>query len=284
MSIDVKPVRDRLGRVYTPAVGRRLRPLLWISLIGFAILFANGFYLSSVKALTWYLGTTQQTYFYYLMVVLHLLLGFLLIVPFLIFGFAHLATAWNRPNKTAVRFGLALLAVALVVLISGLVLVRLGRLRGDRSSDPRPRLLAARAGAALGHRALRAAPARRTAHPLGMGATACRGRGRVRAYHGNFAFSGSAVLRREGPQGRQAVLLSVRGRDQNRQVHPGAHAHDGRLLPQMPPGRLCRLVSLGASSELVQQRGLPRQRARNSAGFTRGRRLDAGSALVCRLP
>ena len=36
------------GRVYTPAVGPRLRPLLWIILIGFALLAANGFYLSSV--------------------------------------------------------------------------------------------------------------------------------------------------------------------------------------------------------------------------------------------
>ena len=38
----------------------------------------------SVTALTWYLGTTQQTFFYMLMVLLHLLLGFLLIVPFLV--------------------------------------------------------------------------------------------------------------------------------------------------------------------------------------------------------
>ncbi len=31
-------MRDRLGRVYTPAVGPRLRPFLWIILIGFAAL------------------------------------------------------------------------------------------------------------------------------------------------------------------------------------------------------------------------------------------------------
>ena len=105
-------------------------------LIGFAILGANGFYLSSVTALTWYLGATQQTFFYMLMVALHLMLGFLLIVPFLIFGFTHLATSWKRPNKTAIRFGLALLAVGLVVLVSGLVLVRLG---GFEVRDPRAR-------------------------------------------------------------------------------------------------------------------------------------------------
>ena len=64
----VRPMRDRRGRVYTPAVGPRLRPLLWVILVGFALLGANGFYLASVTALTWYLGTTQQTFFYMLMV------------------------------------------------------------------------------------------------------------------------------------------------------------------------------------------------------------------------
>src|SRR5580693_4821339 len=136
MSVVASPMRDRRGRVYTPAVGPRLRPFLWFILIGFAVLGANGFYLSSVTALTWYLGATQQTFFYMLMIALHLLLGFLLIVPFVIFGFAHLATSWKRPNKTAIRFGVALLAAALVILVSGLVLVRLG---GFEIRDPRAR-------------------------------------------------------------------------------------------------------------------------------------------------
>ena len=61
------------------------------------------------------------------MVIVHLLLGFALIVPFLAFGLAHLATSWHRPNRAAVRYGLMLLTSALVVLVSGLVLVRLGR-------------------------------------------------------------------------------------------------------------------------------------------------------------
>src|SRR6266478_5887344 len=85
MTAQVRAMRDRKGRVYTPAVGPRLRPLLWIILISFAVLGANGFYLASVTALTWHLGTTQQTFFYMLMVILHLVLGFLLIVPFLTF-------------------------------------------------------------------------------------------------------------------------------------------------------------------------------------------------------
>jgi tetratricopeptide (TPR) repeat protein len=127
MTIGVRPVLDRRGRTYTPAVGPRLRPLLWICLGGFALLGAGGAYLASVTALTWWLGTTQQTYFYFLMVIVHLVLGFALMVPFLAFGLVHLATSWRRPNRAAVRYGLMLLASALVVLVSGLVLVRLGR-------------------------------------------------------------------------------------------------------------------------------------------------------------
>jgi tetratricopeptide (TPR) repeat protein len=136
MTTSIQPIRDRRGRAYTPAIGSRLRPLLWIILIGFALLGANGFYLSSVTALTWYKGSTQQTPFYMLMVGLHLLLGFLIVVPFVIFGVAHLATSWKRPNKSAVRYGLALLFAALVILISGLVLVRIG---GFEVRDPRVR-------------------------------------------------------------------------------------------------------------------------------------------------
>ncbi len=124
MATNVRPVQDRRGRVYRPAVGRRLRPLLWAVLGGFALLGANGVYLSSVTALTWYSGVTQQTFIYMLMVGLHLLLGFAIISPVLIFGFAHLATSWKRPNRAAIRYGLALLACSLVVLGSGLVLVR----------------------------------------------------------------------------------------------------------------------------------------------------------------
>ena len=136
MSTSVRPSRDRAGRVYTPAIGSRLRPLLWIVLIGFALLAANGFYLSSVTALTWYLGTTQQTFFYMLMVALHLALGLGLVVPFLIFGFAHLVSSWKRPNKQAIRYGLALLTAGLVTVVSGFILVRIG---GFEVRDPRVR-------------------------------------------------------------------------------------------------------------------------------------------------
>src|SRR3954451_10590982 len=105
MTTGVQPFKDRRGRTYTPAVGPRLKPLLWLSLGGFALLGANGAYLAGVSALTWWLGTTQQTYFYFLVVILPLALGFALLLPFLAFGLTHLATSWRRPNRAAVRYG-----------------------------------------------------------------------------------------------------------------------------------------------------------------------------------
>ncbi|MDR3618925.1 MAG: tetratricopeptide repeat protein [Paludisphaera borealis] len=126
MTSPVVTPRDRSGRAYKPAIGSRLRPLLWIILVGFALLAANGFYLSSVTALTWYTGSAQQTFFYMLMVALHLFLGLLLVLPFVVFSLVHLASSWKRPNKTAVNYGLVLLAAGLTTLISGFILVRIG--------------------------------------------------------------------------------------------------------------------------------------------------------------
>lgn len=124
MSSTVQSAKDRRGRQYVPAVGPKLRVLLWVLLGGFAILGANGAYLASVTTVTWATGVTQQTYFYMLMIGLHLLLGFLVVVPVVVFGVIHWFTSRNRPNKAAVRYGLALLAGSVVVLVSGFILVR----------------------------------------------------------------------------------------------------------------------------------------------------------------
>ncbi len=277
-------MRDRRGRAYTPAVGPRLRPLLWIILLGFAFLGANGVYLSSVTSLTWWRGTTQQTPFYMLMIALHLVLGFFLIVPFLVFGFIHLATSWKRPNRTAVRFGLALLGVAIVILISGSGPGAARRLRGPRPENPRRRLLAARAHPARRRRTLCQAPPGRPANQVGVGQAPERRRRRVRHRDGAAPLPGSALLRRQGPSRRQAVLLSLRSHHRQRQVHPGAHVDDGRLLHEVPSRRLPGLVSLGPSIQLVQQPGLSSQRPRDTSCFPGGRRLDPGRPLVCRLP
>ena len=176
MSTAVRPRGTAPGGSITPAIGPRLRPLLWVILVGFALLAANGVYLASVTALTWYLGTTQQTFFYMLMVACTWCSGSCLVVPFLVFGFAHLVTSWKRPNKAAIRYGLMLLAAALVHLVSGLVLVRIG---GFEVRDPRVRNVGYWLHVvtpARGGRPLRQAPPGRPADPLGLGPAvrACR--------------------------------------------------------------------------------------------------------------
>ncbi len=216
-----------------------------------------------------------------LMVVLHLLLGFLVIVPFLIFGFTHLATSWNRPNKSAVRFGLALLATSLVILISGLVLVRIG---GFEVRDPRVRdagywlhVLAPLAAVGLYVKHRLAGPMIRWHWARRFGVAVV---GFV-VLMGMLASHDPRSFGVKGPKEGKAVLLSLRSRHGQRQVHPGPDPDDGRLLPEVSPGRLQGLVSLGAPLQLVQQQGLSHQRARDAAGRARSatapRRPRAGA-------
>jgi tetratricopeptide (TPR) repeat protein len=113
---------DRKGRVYTPAVGPRLKLLLTTIFCVVALLGANSVYLVAITLL----GEIYQNQFYMFMFLLHLALGLGLLIPFLVFAFSHLATAFRRPNRRAVRAGVALLTVSLVLIGSGFVLMRFG--------------------------------------------------------------------------------------------------------------------------------------------------------------
>jgi tetratricopeptide (TPR) repeat protein len=112
--------------VYVPAVGPRLKKLLFVVFALFAVLAVNSVYLGTITWFEWQSGKTLQDYFYQLMFLLHLALGLLIIVPVIVFGALHLKNAWPRPNRRAVRAGLALFSCALLLLISGVVLTRLG--------------------------------------------------------------------------------------------------------------------------------------------------------------
>ena len=110
---------------YVPAIGPKLRKLLFVVFALFAVLAVDSAYLGLLTAFEWGSGRTLQDYFYQLMFLLHLLLGFLIIVPVIVFGALHLRNAWPRPNRRAVRAGLALFTAALLLLISGVALTRL---------------------------------------------------------------------------------------------------------------------------------------------------------------
>ncbi len=111
-------------RPYVPVVGPRLRRLL-VAVFGlFALLAVNSVYLVTVTLVQWATGVTYENYFYQWMFLGHLALGLLIIVPVVGFGALHLRNAWSRPNRRAVRAGLALFTTALVVLVTGVLLTR----------------------------------------------------------------------------------------------------------------------------------------------------------------
>lgn len=118
----IGPLIDRKGRAYTPAVGPRLKVLLATIFGIVALLGANSVYLVAITVL----GEEYQNQFYMFMFLMHLTLGLVVVVPFLVFAFGHLATAFRRPNRKAVRAGIALLIVSLVLMLSGFVLMRFG--------------------------------------------------------------------------------------------------------------------------------------------------------------
>lgn len=113
-------------RKYVPAVSARLRKLLYVVFALVGLLGANAAYLAAVTFMEWYTGQTYQDYFYQYMFLVHLVLGLLLIVPFVVFGTLHMLAAKNRRNRRAVMIGYALFATCLTVLITGLLLMRVG--------------------------------------------------------------------------------------------------------------------------------------------------------------
>ncbi|MBI1348062.1 tetratricopeptide repeat protein [bacterium] len=114
----------QVRRVYTPAIGPRLKPLLIVVLLLVSLLGANSLYLASITALEYWSQHVYQNYFYQVMFLVHLALGLLLVVPFVVFGVVHLVTSRKRPNWRAVRIGYVLFAAGLLTLISGLLLMR----------------------------------------------------------------------------------------------------------------------------------------------------------------
>lgn len=112
-------------RTYVPAVGPRLRILMWVVFFLVALLGANSFYLGGVTFLSWKTGRTYENWFSILMFAGHLLLGILLVVPFVIFLGIHLLNTRLRKNKRAIRVGYALLVASLAVLVTGLLLMRI---------------------------------------------------------------------------------------------------------------------------------------------------------------
>lgn len=111
-------------RVLIPAVGPRLKILMWCLFGVLALLGANSVYLSSVTVLDWSTGMDHKNWFYLWMILIHLGVGLLLVVPFLAFLAIHLLNTRLRKNRRAVRVGYGLMIGSLILLFSGLLLFR----------------------------------------------------------------------------------------------------------------------------------------------------------------
>src|SRR5437667_1706780 len=128
MSTDNDSPTESRTKKYVRAVGPRLRLVLYLIFGLFALLGANSVYLASVTFLEWLQSdpnTTYQNYFYMLMFGSHLGLGLLLVLPVILFGILHIKNAHNRPNRRAVRVGYLLFTVSLVLLFTGVALIRI---------------------------------------------------------------------------------------------------------------------------------------------------------------
>ena len=126
--MSVSPAVPSPRRRVVKAIGPRLRRLYHVVLVILAILFANSAYLATITALEWSSSQTFQNYFYQCMFLVHLILGLLVIVPFIVFVAIHLANTRSRRNRRAVKVGYALLAASIALLVSGLLLFRVGGL------------------------------------------------------------------------------------------------------------------------------------------------------------
>ncbi|MEM9383485.1 MAG: multiheme c-type cytochrome [Pseudomonadota bacterium] len=105
-------------------IGPRLRVLLQGVFVLFALLVVNSVYLAGTSLLEWLSGASWQGAVFQVMFLAHLVLGVVLIAPFLIYAVVHARNAWHRPNRRAVAMGLVLTVAGGVLLITGLVLTR----------------------------------------------------------------------------------------------------------------------------------------------------------------
>lgn len=112
-------------KVVRKAIGAKLRILFNAIIALLAIMGANSAYLSGVTFLEWWKGQTYQDHFYLQMFLAHIVLGIVIVAPFLVFGIIHMRNTKDRKIRRTVNIGYALFAMCLVVLISGFLLLRI---------------------------------------------------------------------------------------------------------------------------------------------------------------
>ena len=101
-----------------------MRKLLLAVLVLFALLVLNSAYLGAITFREWLTGESLEDTVYLSMFLGHLLLGVAITFPVLVYGIMHLRRAAGRPNRLAVRLGLALFGCVILLLATGFGLTR----------------------------------------------------------------------------------------------------------------------------------------------------------------
>jgi tetratricopeptide (TPR) repeat protein len=123
-----EPVQQRTspGRPVR-AVGPRLRILFHVLLVLLALIAANSVYLASITLLNFLYhqdGLSFENWFYFVMFLGHGSLGLMVIVVLPVFALIHLRNTWRRRSRNVARVGFILLAACLLMLMTGVLLLR----------------------------------------------------------------------------------------------------------------------------------------------------------------
>ncbi|MBL8819726.1 MAG: tetratricopeptide repeat protein [Planctomyces sp.] len=110
-------------KVVHKAVGPKLRIVFNIMLALLALIGANSVYLGGISFLEWWTGEVYQDYFYLCMVLAHIVVGFIIVTPFLVFGVVHIRNTKDRKIRRTVWIGYALFGVCIMILVSGFLLM-----------------------------------------------------------------------------------------------------------------------------------------------------------------
>ncbi|MFN5199857.1 MAG: hypothetical protein ACK5MS_21420, partial [Planctomyces sp.] len=121
-AVSAEPRAER--RQVKKAIGPRLRIVFFGVLALLAMIAANSLYLAGVTFLEFWTKRTFQDYFYQWMFLVHIVLGLLIVTPFLVFGVIHMRNTKDRKIRRTVMIGYALFGVCIVVLTTGFLLFR----------------------------------------------------------------------------------------------------------------------------------------------------------------
>ena len=113
-----------MRRVKGPVITPALRRWLQVVLVLFSLLLVDSLILVTTDVAAWWSGEAREDGSYLWAFLLHLVLGLTLIVPFIVYGVGHARRGRHRRNRRAVAVGWGLLWIAVALLITGVVLVR----------------------------------------------------------------------------------------------------------------------------------------------------------------